>query len=129
MTQSPSSKSATEQPRRYAPAVVTEGGRLVWLAGHAGLHDDTGASLAGEFEAQWRQTVRNLECTLVAVGAGLSDLVTITVYLTDSANWKLASDLRAELLGPAAASAGLLVSGLAHPDMLVEIQGVASIKD
>jgi hypothetical protein len=32
----------------YSPAVITEGGKTVWLAGHVGFVDDCGASLAGD---------------------------------------------------------------------------------
>ena len=39
----------------FSPAVVTEGGRTIWLDGHVGFADDTGASLAGNFDAQVRQ--------------------------------------------------------------------------
>ena len=31
----------------FSPAVVTEGGKTIWLAGHVGFVDDAGASLAG----------------------------------------------------------------------------------
>jgi enamine deaminase RidA (YjgF/YER057c/UK114 family) len=48
----------------YSPAVITEGGKTVWLAGHTGFLDDSGASLAGNFEAQTRQTFKNLGKTL-----------------------------------------------------------------
>ena len=45
----------------FSPAVITEGGKTIWLAGHV---DDTGASLAGNFDAQTRQAFKNLERTL-----------------------------------------------------------------
>jgi hypothetical protein len=38
----------------FSPAVVTEGGKIVWLAGHVGIADDAGGSLAGNFDAQVR---------------------------------------------------------------------------
>ncbi|MGA8075848.1 MAG: Rid family hydrolase, partial [Xanthobacteraceae bacterium] len=57
--------------RAYSPAVITEGGKIVWLAGHTGAVDDAGKSLAGDFDAQCRQTFRNLEKTLAETGAKL----------------------------------------------------------
>ena len=42
----------------FSPAVITEGGKTIWLAGHVGFVDDTGASLAGNFDAQVRQAFR-----------------------------------------------------------------------
>ena len=42
----------------FSPAVITEGGKTIWLAGHVGFVDDTGASLAGNFDAQVRRLSR-----------------------------------------------------------------------
>ena len=43
------------QTRAYSPAVITEGGRIVWLAGQTAGEDATGRSLAGDFEGQVRE--------------------------------------------------------------------------
>jgi 2-iminobutanoate/2-iminopropanoate deaminase len=32
-------KSDQAQPRGYSPAVVTDGGKIVWVSGHAALRD------------------------------------------------------------------------------------------
>jgi 2-iminobutanoate/2-iminopropanoate deaminase len=59
----------------FSPAVVTEGGKTIWLAGHVGFVDDAGASLAGNFDAQVRQAFKNLEKTLQRAGGTLKDIV------------------------------------------------------
>ena len=53
-------------------------------AGHTGQVDDTGKTLAGDFDAQCRQTFRNIERTLAEAGAKLADIVTMTVFLIDA---------------------------------------------
>src|ERR1700726_2452919 len=73
-----------QQKRAYSPAVITEGGKTIWVAGHTGAVDDAGKSLAGDFDAQCRQTFRNIEKTLAQAGAKLSDTVTMTVFLIDA---------------------------------------------
>ncbi|MCC6474773.1 MAG: RidA family protein, partial [Burkholderiales bacterium] len=60
-----------EKARAFSPAVLTTGGRLVFVAGHGAFQDENGRSLAGDFEAQTRQTFRNLEATLARAGATL----------------------------------------------------------
>ena len=52
----------------FSPAVITEGGKTIWLAGHVGFVDDADVSLAGNFDAQVRQAFKNLEtgCPLSA---------------------------------------------------------------
>ena len=41
-----------QKGRAYSPAVITEGGRIVWLAGQTALTDADGKDLSGNFEAQ-----------------------------------------------------------------------------
>jgi len=114
--------------RAYSPAVVTEGGKTVWLAGHTGAVDDAGKSLAGDFDAQCRQTFRNIEKTLGEAGAKLSDLVTMTVFLLDARHTTRMTELRAEIFArDFPASAAITVAGFAQPEMMIEIQAVAVV--
>ncbi|MGX1791173.1 RidA family protein [Bosea sp. NPDC055332] len=117
-----------QQQRAFSPAIVTEGGRTVWIAGHTGQKNDAGESLAGNFEAQTRQTFKNIEATLKEAGATLSDIVTMTVFLTDARNTTRMTEIRAEVFGKDfPASAAVTVTGFADPNMLIEIQGIALI--
>ena len=51
--------------RAFSPCVITEGGgRTIYVAGHTGQVDDSGKSLAADFDAQFKQTFRNIEKTL-----------------------------------------------------------------
>jgi enamine deaminase RidA (YjgF/YER057c/UK114 family) len=120
-----------ERPEQsgYSLAVITEGaGRTIWLAGQTGAVDVSGKSLAGDFDAQVRQVFANLGKTLEEAGGKLSDMVTMTVFLTDPRNHPRMTAIRREIFGkdfPASASIG--ISHLASPNALLEIQGVAVI--
>jgi 2-iminobutanoate/2-iminopropanoate deaminase len=116
-----------QQQRAYSPAVITQGAdRIIWLAGQGGHVDDDGKSLAGNFEAQCRQTFRNIEKTLAEAGAKLSDMVTMTVFLLDARHTTRMTEIRREIFGSDfAASAAITVAGFAVPDMMIEIQGIA----
>jgi 2-iminobutanoate/2-iminopropanoate deaminase len=113
--------------RAFSPAVITQGaGRMVFIAGHTGQADDDGKSLAGDFDAQFRQTFRNIEKTLAQAGASLRDMVTMTVFLSDARHTTRMTELRAELFGrDFPASAAITVQGFAQPEMLIEVQGIA----
>ena len=115
--------------RAFSPCVVTEGaGRTIYIAGHTGQVDDSGKSLAGDFDAQFKQTFRNIEKTLAEAGAKLSDMVTMTVFITDARYGDRFTELRKEIFGDNfPASALITVAGLARPEMLVEVQGIAVI--
>jgi 2-iminobutanoate/2-iminopropanoate deaminase len=117
-----------QKSRAFSPAIVTEGGKIVWLAGHTGQRDTAGKSLAGDFDAQVYQTFRNIEATLKEAGATLSDIVTMTVFLSDARNTTRMTEIRAELFGTDfSASAAITVTAFADPTMLIEVQGVAII--
>jgi 2-iminobutanoate/2-iminopropanoate deaminase len=117
-----------EKNRAFSPAVVVTGGRMVFFAGHGGFVDDAAKSLAGDFEAQTRQTFRNIEATLKRAGASLKDIVTMTVFVTDSRYGQQFTDLRRELFKENfPASALITCDGLARTEMLVEVQGIAMI--
>ena len=116
-----------QQQRAFSPAVITSGsGTVIYLAGHTGQTADDGNSLAGDFDAQCRQTFRNIEKTLAESGAKLSDLVTMTVFLIDPRYTTRMTELRREIFGKDfPASAAVTVSGFAQPSILIEVQGTA----
>jgi enamine deaminase RidA (YjgF/YER057c/UK114 family) len=116
-----------QQRRAFSPAVITEGSaRTIWVAGHTGQVDDAGKSLAGDFEAQCRQTFRNIERTLADAGAKLADIVTMTVFLIDARYTTRMTEIRTEIFGADfPASAAITAAGFADPAIMVEIQAVA----
>jgi 2-iminobutanoate/2-iminopropanoate deaminase len=121
--------AARSAHRAYTPAVITEGAaKTIWVAGHTGAVDDGGKSLAGDFDAQCRQTFHNIEKTLAESGAKLSDIVTMTVFLIDARHTTRMTELRTEIFGKDfPASAAITVAGFAQPEMMLEVQCVAAV--
>src|SRR5262249_36406337 len=76
-------KGDRPQQRGYSQAVITEGGRIVWLAGQTATVDDNGRSLAADLEGRVRQLFKNLDRTLQQAGGKLSDMGPMTVFITD----------------------------------------------
>src|SRR5207302_7408731 len=61
-------------------------------------------------------------------GGALGDMVTMTVFITDARFGDRFTQLRKEIFGDNfPASALITVAGLARPEMLVEIQGIAVV--
>ncbi|MGC2203812.1 MAG: RidA family protein [Stellaceae bacterium] len=121
-------KREAAQARAYSQAIISEGGRIVWLAGQVGAADAAGKSLAGDFEGQVREIFSRLGRTLEEAGGALRDMVTMTVFITDARYGDRFTELRKEIFGDNfPASALITVAGLARPEMLVEVQGVAVI--
>lgn len=131
-----------EEERAYSPAVVTRGGKIVWLAGVVGGTDDEGDfepvegaetrkyPLAGDFDAQAHSAFRNLAKTLERAGGRLQDIVTMTVFLIDVRHGDRFVKIRKQYFSEGyPASALITVARLAHPDLLIEIQAIAVIGD
>ena len=119
-------KREAAQARAYSQAVVTTGGRTIWLAGQVALEDAAGRSLAADFDGQVREVFARLGRTLEEAGARLADMVTMTVFITDARLGDRFTQLRREIFGDNfPASALITVAGLARPELLVEVQGIA----
>ena len=121
-------KRERAQSRAYSQAVITEGGRIVWLAGQVALADPSGKSLAGDFDGQVREVFRLLGVTLAEAGGSLADMVTMTVFITDARFGDRFTELRKEIFGgDFPASALITCRALARPELLVEVQGIAVV--
>ena len=121
--------SERQKSRAYSPAVITEGGRIVWLAGQTTTTDLDGKDISGRFEEQARTVFQLINRTLERAGGSLANLVTMTVFITDIRYGDEFVRLRGEILRrdfPASALIG--VSHLANPDALLEIQAIAALE-
>ena len=122
-------KSEQQAARAYSPAVITEGGRTVWLAGQTAIRDEAGNDISGNFDAQVATIFSLIDKTLRRVGGTLANLVTMTVFINDPRNGDRFVELRKGYFpdGNFPASALITVSHFARPGMVIEIQGVAVI--
>jgi len=121
-------KGTRAQERGYSEAVITEGGKTVWLAGQTATVDDAGKSLAGNFEGQVRQIFRNLDRTLNKAGGKLSDMVQMTVFITDVRDGDRLVTIRHDIFHDNFPGSTLItISALAVPEAKIEIQGFAVI--
>ncbi len=123
-------KGTWQENRSFSPAVVTTGGRQIWLAGVGMWQDEDGNNLDGDFEAQVHATFRQIERNLAMAGGKLSDIVTMTVFIKDVRNGDKLTELRKQYFPNGFPGSALItVSGFARPEMMVEIQAVAVSND
>jgi len=122
-------KSEFQASRAFSPAVITQGGKTVWLAGQTATRDEAGNDISGNFEAQTRTIFSLIDKTLRRTGGTLANMVTMTVFINDPRHGDRFIELRKEYFpdGNFPASALITVSHFARPGMLIEIQGVAVI--
>jgi enamine deaminase RidA (YjgF/YER057c/UK114 family) len=118
------------RPSGFSHAVAATG-RMVFLAGQTGVDRD-GNVADGGVVPQFERALTSLLTALGAAGGLPSDLVSLTIYLTDMPDYQAhAKDIGAvwrRLAGteyPAMAAVG--VTRLWLPELLVEIQGIAVV--
>ena len=115
-------------PTGYSHA-VRKSGTPVFIAGQVAL--DGAGKLVGEGDvaAQAEQAFRNLRTVVEACGGTTDDIVKITVFVTDAAYRPAVAAARQSLFpsGQYPASTYLVVSALAVPALLVEVEAVAMI--
>lgn len=119
---------ATDQ-RAYSLSVSTQGGKTVYLAGQLNIADPNNKPLPGDFDGQARAAFQRIQKTLEASGGKLSDIVSMTVFITDVRNGEHFSDIRKEFFAPGKypASALIAIRNLGIPGALIEIQATAVV--
>jgi enamine deaminase RidA (YjgF/YER057c/UK114 family) len=123
-------KAGFEHPQPFSQGISTPAGRTVWTAGQVAL-DETGAVVgAGDPAKQTEATLENLRRVLAAGGATLSDVVRLTVYLTDMAHLPAIQKVRAQYFPsdpPVSSTIG--ITCLVNPELVIEIDAVAVVHD
>jgi enamine deaminase RidA (YjgF/YER057c/UK114 family) len=115
-------------PPTFSP--VVKAGNTIYLAGQVSQDEQGQLVGAGDFVAQATQVFENLRKALASAGAGFGNLVKITVYLTDARYRPQLAEVRSKYLDSAAlpTSTLVVVAGLAAPEYLLEIEGIAVVE-
>jgi enamine deaminase RidA (YjgF/YER057c/UK114 family) len=121
-------------PAGYSHIAKVHSGTLVYLAGQ--VSSDASGKLIGEgdFEAQTEQVFKNLKIAVEAAGGTMADIVKLNVYLvaevdtSEVPKFRAIRDRYVNVENPPASTLAV-VSRLARPGWLVEIEAVAAIKD
>ena len=105
---------------------VAKASDTVYIAGQIALNAGGNLVGKGDVEAQTHQVYANLQAILEELGGSLEDIVKLTTYLTDRSHLEAFRRVRNRFFrDPFPPNTLLFVSGLAHPDYLVEIEAVA----
>ncbi|GAA1588499.1 hypothetical protein GCM10009804_50760 [Kribbella hippodromi] len=94
----------------------------------AGATVDSLGTVTLDIREQTRAVLENLRDILGAVGAGLDDLVSVTTYLVSMNDFGGYNEVYGEFFdanGPARTT--VAVHQLPHPQLLIEISGVAAV--
>ena len=110
----------------YKVAQAYRVGDLIFVSGQASIDDGGNIVGVGDFEAQAKQTYKNLDRVLEAGGSDRSKIVKMNVYIKDMRNFPTILSLREQLFTPPYPAETLVeVSSLALPELEIEIEAVA----
>ena len=99
--------------------IVTTAGMLAF---------DTSGNLVGDdIESQTRQVLSNVMTALEAAGASVEDVVKVTVFITDVANFPGMNAVYKEFFDETRPARSTLRVDLVLPDALVEIEATAVV--
>jgi enamine deaminase RidA (YjgF/YER057c/UK114 family) len=117
--------------RGYTQVVTFDGpGRMIFVSGQLPL-DKSGAIVgANDIERQAQAVFENLKKSLQSVGAKMNHVVKLTTFVIDIVNHPpLVRKVRAEWFGTQMPPASTMVEvpRFAHPDILIEVDAVATV--
>ena len=110
-------------------AIVTEGGKIVWLRGQCPQNLDDAVNITSDDPAEQTHKVMKNICQLIQEAGGeMKHLVKLVVYITDVRHREAVYRTIGEYTkGVYPVSTGLVVQALARPEWLVEIDATAVI--
>ena len=112
----------------YKMGTRMEGGRLLYIAGQVARDTEGNVLAPGDIRTQAREVFQNLRRVLQAAGGDLTDLLKITTYITRSGDVPAVGEVRQQFMsGELPASTLIVVSRLAQPELLIEVEGMAAI--
>jgi 2-iminobutanoate/2-iminopropanoate deaminase len=124
-------KTPFQLSRAFSPGVITEGGKVVWIAGQTATRDNEGKDIANNFEAQVRQVFSQIDQIMKRAGGSLGDIVSMTVFIKESRYGDRFVEMRKEMFhnGNYPGSALITVTNFARPGIEIEIQSVGVVGD
>ena len=112
-------------------AVVTQGGKTVWMRGQCPQNLDDAKNIDSHHPAeQTHKVMRNISQLVTEAGGEIAHVVKLVVYITDIRHREAVYRTMGEYIkGVHPVCTGLVVQALARPEWLVEIDATAVIPD
>lgn len=122
-------KSLQDPRPRYSLAILTEPGKLLFIAGQTASDKDGSVVGVGDIEAQARQAFEKIKIIVEEAGGTLADIVKTTVYITDAKYREGQRKVRSEFIkDDPPTSTLIIVKGLAREEFLIEVEAMAVLK-
>jgi len=114
-------------PVKAPLSAAARAGNLVWTAGQLAYDENGDLVGEGDVAAQTEQTLRNVEAALRVAGATMADVVKVTVWLTDTANFAAMSEVYRRWFDEPRPVRACVRADLMGQNLLVEIEATAVV--
>ena len=114
-------------PVKAPLSAAARAGNLVWTAGQLAYDENGDLVGEGDVAAQTEQTLRNVEAALRVAGATMADVVKVTVWLTDTANFAAMNDVYRRWFDEPRPVRACVRADLMGQNLLVEIEATAVV--
>ena len=109
---------------KYPFSSAVRAGDYIFLSGTGGRVDKDGKEVKG-IEAQTKQCLENIKQILEAAGSSLSDVVKVSVFITNADDFAQMSETYKGYFTKDRPARTTVVTGLGNPAMLIEVDCVA----
>jgi|RhiMetdeSRZDD1v2_1073273.scaffolds.fasta_scaffold141895_3 reactive intermediate/imine deaminase len=117
-------------PRVIGPySLGVRTGELVFTAGMVPVDSERNIVGAGDIRAQTEQTLQNLSAVLERCGAGIRDVVKVTIWLRDFADYAGMNEVYARWFDEPEPVRACVRADLVQPELLVEIEATAVVSE
>lgn len=123
----------------FSAAFAVEDAKIVFFSGcctipsyhkHPHVPEEEEQWLKGDIRDQTERTFQHIKQLLDSLGADFSSVLKLTIYMTDITGQNVVNEISSRYFGADNPPARTLVqvAALAHPGMLIEIDGFAAVE-
>src|SRR5581483_5412647 len=91
MTKTILNPSTLAKPSGYSNGILTQGGRVLFLAGQTGMDANGNIVAPADIVAQFRQALTNIRAVLNDAGGEMTDIVKMTIFVTNKNEYRTAT--------------------------------------
>lgn len=114
--------------KSYSHAIIVEAGRTLYVAGQTSRDRQGNIVCKGDAAGQTRQALENMKKIVEGAGGRMEDVAKTTVFITDIKYRDEVGRVRKEFFkGEPPANTLLVISALADPAFLVEIEAIVPL--
>jgi len=114
--------------KSYSHGIIVEAGKTLYVAGQTSRDAQGNVVCKGDAAGQTRQLLENMKKVIEGAGGRMEDVAKTTVFITDIKYREAVGRVRQEFFkGEPPANTLLVISALADPAFLVEIEAIVPL--